>query len=201
MKWLKKLKAKIWTKYQKTFHKENGEKGNCILENNSAGLKIFGSPGIGKISSFILPEFADTSTNAEGIYVPLQEDPRRNSPIRPDILVGTVTGEKGCNEDFFRTRHTIEYVEGEAGMSSEQGVFGSSKHHYEKDEVKEMLCKAIDNIPDCAKIMDCYTEHSFMSDEAYIKIYIEVQDKTGDNIIDFHNKAHDAFESGMDSIS
>lgn len=30
-----------------------------------------------------------------------------------------------------------------------------------------MLCKAIDNIPDWAEIVDCYTEHNFASYEAY----------------------------------
>ncbi|MBA4698508.1 MAG: hypothetical protein H2212_03660 [Ruminococcus sp.] len=76
---------------------------------------------------------------------------------------------------------------------------------YDKDSVKNMLCKAIDNIPNCAIIEDCYTEHSFASYEAYIKVNIvipiENQDEAGDSQIEFHNAAHEAFNSGMGFIS
>lgn len=71
----------------------------------------------------------------------------------------------------------------------------------DKDSVKQIICAAIDNIPECAGIIDCYTEHSYMSGEAYIKIRIEVKDKTDRNITDFHNVAHDAFGTKMDFIS
>lgn len=70
-----------------------------------------------------------------------------------------------------------------------------------KEKVKELLCQAIDNIPDVAEIKDCYTEHSFGDSEAYIKIFIKVKDETDENIIEFHNAAHDAFGTEMGFIS
>ncbi len=70
-----------------------------------------------------------------------------------------------------------------------------------KDIVKKMLCEAIDNIPDCAEIKDCYTEHSFGDTEAYIKIQIKVKDESEENIIQFHNIAHNAFNTDMGIIS
>lgn len=27
----------------------------------------------------------------------------------------------------------------------------------DKEQVKKMICKAVDNIPECAEIIDCYT--------------------------------------------
>ncbi len=33
------------------------------------------------------------------------------------------------------------------------------------DKIKEMICKAIDNVPSCADSVDCYTEHSFWSSD------------------------------------
>lgn len=76
---------------------------------------------------------------------------------------------------------------------------------YTKADVKNMLCKAIDSIPDCAEIVDCYSEHNFASYEAYLKVKIvvppEKQDEKGENQIEFHNIAHDAFHSGMGFMS
>ena len=71
----------------------------------------------------------------------------------------------------------------------------------DKDKVKELICKAIDNIPDCAEIKDCYTEHSFGDSEAWIKIHVAVKEETDENIIEFHNVAHDAFDTDMGFIS
>lgn len=71
----------------------------------------------------------------------------------------------------------------------------------EKEKVKQMVCQAIDNIPDCAEIVDCYTEHSYFDSEAYIKIHVKVKEETDENIIKFHNVAHDAFETDMGFIS
>mgnify|MGYP003296054262 CR=1 FL=1 len=71
----------------------------------------------------------------------------------------------------------------------------------EKEKVKKMICQAIDNIPDCAEIKDCYTEHSFGDSEAYIKVFIKVKEETNENIIEFHNIAHDAFGTDMGFIS
>lgn len=69
------------------------------------------------------------------------------------------------------------------------------------EKVKELLNKAIDNIPACAEIVDCYTEHSFGDSEAYIKVRIKVKEETDENIINFHNVAHDAFGTDMGFIS
>lgn len=71
----------------------------------------------------------------------------------------------------------------------------------DKEKVKKMICEAIDNIPDCAEIKDCYTEHSYGDVEAYIKIYIKVKEEIDDNIIEFHNIAHNAFGTNMGFIS
>ncbi|MFG3435065.1 hypothetical protein [Lysinibacillus fusiformis] len=71
----------------------------------------------------------------------------------------------------------------------------------DKEKVKEMVCKAIDNIPDCADIVDCYTEHSFGDSQAFIKVVVEVKEETEENITQFHNIAHEAFDSSMDFTS
>lgn len=71
----------------------------------------------------------------------------------------------------------------------------------DKEEIKKLVCKAIDNIPECAEIKDCYTEHSYGDTEAYIKISVEVKNKTKENIIKFHNVAHNAFDTDMGFIS
>ena len=71
----------------------------------------------------------------------------------------------------------------------------------DKERVKDLICKAIDNIPDCAGIVDCYTEHSYYDTEAYIKVFIKVNEETDENIIEFHNIAHDAFGTDMGFIS
>ena len=71
----------------------------------------------------------------------------------------------------------------------------------DKEKVKDLICKAIDNIPDCAEIIDCYTEHSFGDTEAYIKVFIKVKEENDENIIKFHNVAHNAFGTDMGFIS
>lgn len=71
----------------------------------------------------------------------------------------------------------------------------------DKESVKDLICKAIYNIPDCAEIVDCYTQHSFLDTEAYIKVFIKVKEETDENIVEFHNMAHDAFGTGMGFIS
>ena len=38
----------------------------------------------------------------------------------------------------------------------------------DKESVKDLICKAIDNIPNCAEIVDCYTQHGFADTEAYM---------------------------------
>lgn len=75
------------------------------------------------------------------------------------------------------------------------------KIYMDRDGVKKKVCQAIDNIPDCAGITDCYTEHSYCSGEAVIKIYIEVKEETEENIVEFHNVAHDAFNTDMGFMS
>lgn len=70
-----------------------------------------------------------------------------------------------------------------------------------KEEAKELICKAIDNIPDYAIIEDCYTVHKYGSSEAIICIEIGLNDKTEENIADFHCIAHNAFSTGMGSCS
>lgn len=71
----------------------------------------------------------------------------------------------------------------------------------DKEKVKDLICKAIDNIPDCAEIVDCYTEYSYFSAEAYIKVAIKVKEETDGNISEFHDIAHDAFGTDMGFIS
>lgn len=71
----------------------------------------------------------------------------------------------------------------------------------DKEKIKELICKAIDNIPNCAEIVDCYTQHSFCDTEAYIKVLVKVKEETDENIIEFHNIAHDAFGTDMGFIS
>lgn len=73
----------------------------------------------------------------------------------------------------------------------------------DKEKVKEMLSQAIDNIPDCAEITDCYTEHSYGSKSAYIYIAVEIKESAinDENISEFHNIAHRAFGTNMDFIS
>lgn len=70
-----------------------------------------------------------------------------------------------------------------------------------KEEVKSMICKAIDNIPECASVVDVYTEHSFCDTEAFIKVVVRVNEETEENIIAFHNVAHYAFDTDMGMIS
>lgn len=71
----------------------------------------------------------------------------------------------------------------------------------DKEEVKKMLCKAIDNIPQCAEIKDCYTEHNYGEGKAYIKILVEVKDKSESSVLTFHNIAHEAFNTDMGFMS
>lgn len=71
----------------------------------------------------------------------------------------------------------------------------------DKQKVKDMICKAIDNIPECANITDCYVEHGFASSEAYIKVVIEAIDKTENSLSKFHRVAHNSFDTNMDNIS
>lgn len=71
----------------------------------------------------------------------------------------------------------------------------------DKESVKDLICKAIDNIPNCAEIVDCYTQHGFGDKEAYINVHIKVREETDENIIEFHNIAHDAFGTDMGFIS
>lgn len=71
----------------------------------------------------------------------------------------------------------------------------------DKERVKDLICKAIDNIPEYAEIVDCYTEHSFGDTEAYIKVSIKVKEETDENVLKFHNIAHDSFGTDMGFIS
>lgn len=70
----------------------------------------------------------------------------------------------------------------------------------DKEEVKRLICEAIDNIPDCAEIADCYTEHGFGDTKAYIKVFVKVNEETGENVVEFHNIAHRAFGVDMGFI-
>lgn len=73
--------------------------------------------------------------------------------------------------------------------------------YIDAETTKTLICNAIDNIPDCAGITDCYTEHSFGDTEAWIKIHIAVKENTDDNRLIFHEVAHDAFNTDMGFIS
>ncbi|WP_394870539.1 hypothetical protein [Clostridium butyricum] len=71
----------------------------------------------------------------------------------------------------------------------------------DKEKVKKMLCEAIDNIPEYAEVKDCYIEHSYGDCQAYIKVVIKVKNEMDDNIIKFHDIAHNAFNTDMGFIS
>ena len=71
----------------------------------------------------------------------------------------------------------------------------------DKEEVKKMICEAIDNIPNCASIVDAYVQHSFCDSEAYIKVHVKVNEETDENLIEFHNVAHNAFDTKLEFIS
>lgn len=66
---------------------------------------------------------------------------------------------------------------------------------------KKLICEAIDNIPSCAVIKDCYVEHSFGAAEAFIKIKIKVKEDTAEAVQEFHEVAHNAFNTSMGLIS
>jgi len=68
---------------------------------------------------------------------------------------------------------------------------------FDKITVKTMVCEAIDNIPDCAEIKACYVEHEFMDSKAVIHIEVAVKNETGENVVEFHNCAHEAFGTKM----
>lgn len=71
----------------------------------------------------------------------------------------------------------------------------------DRQKVKNMLCDAIDNIPECANIIDCYVEHGFVSNEARIIIVAKTIDNTEDSLLEFHKIAHNSFDTDMDNIS
>lgn len=71
----------------------------------------------------------------------------------------------------------------------------------DREEVKKLICEAIDNIPNCADIADAYVEHSFGDSEAWIKVHVKVNEETDKNIIEFHNIAHNAFDTKLGFIS
>lgn len=71
----------------------------------------------------------------------------------------------------------------------------------EKEKVKNMLCDAINNIPESAEITDCYIEHSYGDCKAYIKVAVEVKEKSDKNILEFNSIAHNAFDTNMGIIS
>ncbi len=75
------------------------------------------------------------------------------------------------------------------------------RYNMDKEKVKQMLCTAIDNIPEYAEIKDCYEEHSFGDCKAYLHVVIEVTKKTDDNLNKFHKIAHNSFNTDMDSMS
>lgn len=64
-----------------------------------------------------------------------------------------------------------------------------------------MVCQALDHIPDCAGIVNYYTEHSYGSEEAFIKIHIKVKEESAENMTAFHNAAHGAFETDIGFMS
>ena len=67
-----------------------------------------------------------------------------------------------------------------------------------KEDVKKMICTAIDNIPDCAEITIACVDHGYASFEAEIRVFVKVKERTRENQLKFHNTAHDAFESGLE---
>lgn len=71
----------------------------------------------------------------------------------------------------------------------------------QKEKIKDILCKAIDNIPDYAEVKDFYTEHSYGDNKAYIKVVVELKDTENDNIEVFNDIAHNSFNTEMDFIS
>lgn len=71
----------------------------------------------------------------------------------------------------------------------------------DKQRIKDMLCNAIDNIPEGADIVDCYVEHGFGSNEARIVVVAKTIDNTENSLIEFHGIAHNSFNTDMDNIS
>ena len=86
-------------------------------------------------------------------------------------------------------------------INEEREEYNMTNIGLDKKKVKKLICKAIDNIPDCAEIVDCYTEHSFMDTDAYIMVHVKVKEETDENVVEFHDIAHDAFGTDMGFIS
>ena len=71
----------------------------------------------------------------------------------------------------------------------------------DKEKLKEMLCKAIDNIPDCAAVKGCWVEHSYGAFEASVHIDISVTDPNEENQTTFCEAAHRSFYTELELIS
>ena len=100
--------------------------------------------------------------------------------------------------DLLNSINTVKII---PVKEADENTYNKKNDYMDKEQIKKMICQAIDNIPDCAEIKDCYTEHGFMAAEAYIKIFVKVTEETDANIIEFHNIAHDAFGTEMGQFS
>lgn len=72
-----------------------------------------------------------------------------------------------------------------------------------KDQVKAMLCAAIDNIPECANVVDCVVCHTDGTPDASIVVQINMLESALDSesaYAAFHDSAKTAFGTGMECI-
>lgn len=70
----------------------------------------------------------------------------------------------------------------------------------DKEKVKRLVCEAIDNIPDCAEITECWSEHNLYSPTASIHINIMAKDRSKKTLIEFNDAARNSFGTNMDSV-
>lgn len=71
----------------------------------------------------------------------------------------------------------------------------------DKKDVKNKICELIDNLPNDVQITDLYLEHGYFAKEAVLKVVIKTKDETFDSIKNFHNAAHNSFNTNIDLLS
>lgn len=71
-----------------------------------------------------------------------------------------------------------------------------------KTEIKEMICKVIDNLPNYITISDLYIKHIPGTRNAFLKIKFELTEEefTIERQQEFTESAVDSFDSGLDYI-
>ena len=72
-----------------------------------------------------------------------------------------------------------------------------------RDQVKAMLCAAIDNIPECANVMECVVCHTDGAPDASIVVHIQMLEcalESENAYAAFHDSAQAGFGTGMDYV-